>query len=42
MEVRKMKSSKFLAAGLLLMAPATFAAPASEKDEVNRLGNAGR
>jgi len=41
MEVRKMKSSKFLAAGLLLMAPATFAAPASEKDEVNRLGNAG-
>src|SRR6266550_7996348 len=43
MEEPKMKSSKFLAACLLLMAPVTFAAPASEKDkdEVNRLGNAG-
>src|SRR5260221_2760892 len=41
MEEPKMKSSKFLAAGLLLMAPATFAAPSSDKDEVNRLGNAG-
>src|SRR5882762_4326926 len=42
----KMEFSKFLAflaAGLLLMAPVTFAAPASEKDkdEVNRLVNAG-
>src|SRR5260221_3693922 len=42
MEEPKMKSSKFLAAGLLLMAPATFAAPSSDKDEVNRLGNAGK
>ena len=38
-----MKLSKYLAAGLLLMAPATFAAPASDKDkdEINRLENAG-
>jgi lipid-binding SYLF domain-containing protein len=43
MEEPKMKFSKYLAASLLLMAPATFAAPASEKDkdEVNRLANAG-
>src|SRR5712664_1360594 len=43
MEEPKMKFSNFLAAGLLLVAPATFAAPASEKDkdEVNRLANAG-
>ena len=38
-----MKLSKYLAAGLLLLAPATFAAPASDKDkdEINRLENAG-
>jgi lipid-binding SYLF domain-containing protein len=36
-----MKLSKYLAAGLLLVAPATFAAPASDKDEINRLENAG-
>jgi len=39
-----MKLSKYLAAALLLIAPATFAAPASDKDdkdEAKRLENAG-
>ena len=39
-----MKLSKYLAAALLLIAPATFAAPASDKDdkdEAKRLDNAG-
>src|SRR5437773_5654759 len=39
-----MKLSKYLAAALLLIAPATFAAPASDKDdkdETKRLENAG-
>lgn len=40
-----MKITKYLAAGLLLIAPATFAAPApagdKDKDEINRLENAG-
>ena len=41
-----MKLSKYLAAALLLISPATFAAPAGpakdkDKDEVNRIENAG-
>jgi lipid-binding SYLF domain-containing protein len=45
MEEKEMKTAKYLAAALLLVAPATFAAPAGgragDKDEVNRLENAG-
>ena len=40
-----MKVTKYLAAGLLLIGPATFAAPApagdKDKDEINRLENSG-
>ncbi len=38
-----MKTTKYLAAGLLLVAPATFASPTGDKDrdEVKRLENAG-
>jgi lipid-binding SYLF domain-containing protein len=44
MEERKMNISKYLAAALLLMAPATFAAPngpAKDNKDDNRLENAG-
>src|SRR5215472_5571203 len=46
MEEHKMKLSKYLAAALLLISPATFAAPPGsakdkDKDEVNRIENAG-
>src|SRR5215467_931332 len=46
MEEHKMNTSKYLAAALLLISPATFAAPPGsakdkDKDEVNRIENAG-